>query len=344
MEGFSSESTGTSTPGKTGVSDTMGCAKSAADDGATAPALPSDKTGWAGVTIAGVAVTATVATGGADGADCTATGIVERRPTEDFSPESTGTSTPGKIDCSDPVDSVTAAADVGAIATTSSMGVAGCDGATIAAAGTLGTATAVTGRTALTTSGVTMTGTLESLAVVAAATGTDATAGPTGFRHPLVSGVAVALAADFVVGISRRPVEVTDAAGVGKATAGAAPTVDLVAVGAATVRWRDCARAGATGTSCPVKSVRLMVVGQKVLGASGGRVEMDGWTSAPTVAMATGSSRAVGALASVVAGSALVEGMPLRSALAFISKSTANPSLVAKSGVVGAGVSSAGLQ
>jgi hypothetical protein len=230
--------------------------------------------GTAGTRAAGATVA--FANGCTAVAGGTAIGIFERRPMEGFWLAGSGASTPGKAVCSRSAGCAMTAAGVGTAATVWPTGIAGCDGATIAAVGALGTAAGATWRTGLTTSGVTMTGTLESLMVVAAAIGTDATAGPAGFRHPLVRGVEVALAAAFVVGISRRPAEVTEAAGVGKAAAGAAPAVDLVGFGTVTIRWRDCARAGATGTSCPVKSVRLLVVGQKDTGASGWRVEMVG--------------------------------------------------------------------
>jgi hypothetical protein len=175
--------------------------------------------------------------------------MVGLRPMESFALGSAGTSTPGKIGCSDPVDCAMAAADVGATAPASSAGIDGCDGATLSAIGTLGTAAGVTGKTGLTTTGV-----IALLSAVRAETGADCTTGPTLFCHLSVSGDGVALAPAFVAGISRRPAVVTEAAGVENATAGATPAVDLAAFGTVRLRRRDCVRAGATGTSCPVES------------------------------------------------------------------------------------------
>ena len=57
---------------------------------ATTTGWPTGKVGWAGATVLGVGATATVTTGGADGADCTATGIVGPRPTEGFASGNAG--------------------------------------------------------------------------------------------------------------------------------------------------------------------------------------------------------------------------------------------------------------
>jgi hypothetical protein len=78
-------------------------------------------------------------------------------------------------------------------------------------------------------------------------------------RHPLVSGDGVALAPVFVAAISRRPVEVTEAGGVGNAPAGAVPAVDIVALGTVRLRRRDCIRVVATGTACRVESSSTLV-------------------------------------------------------------------------------------
>jgi hypothetical protein len=130
---------------------------------------------------------------------------------------------------------------------------------TTAVAGTLGTAVRVIGETGSITTGVGMTGAFETLAVVESETGADCTTGPATLRHPLVSGAGVALAPVFVAAIPRRPVEVTEAAGVENATTGAVLSVDIVALGIVRLRRRDCIRVVATGTACPVGSSSTLV-------------------------------------------------------------------------------------
>ena len=98
-----------------------------------------------------------------------------------------------------------AAADIGAIATASFTDIAGCDGATLSAAATLGTAAGVTGKTGLTTTGAATTGVIALLSAVRAETGADCKTGPAMFCLPPVSGDGVALAPAFVAGIPRRP-------------------------------------------------------------------------------------------------------------------------------------------
>jgi hypothetical protein len=295
--------------------------------------------GNAGAIISAVAATTTVAAGGADGADGTAAGIVGSRPMDGFASESTGTSTPGKIGCADPVDCGRAAADVGAIVTASSTDIAGCDGATLSATATLDTAAGVTGKTGRTAAGAATTGVIALLSAVRAETGADCTTVPAVFCFPPVSGDGVALAPAFVARIPRRPAVVTEAADVKDATAGATAAVDLAAFGTVRLRRSDCVRAGATGTSCPFESSSTLV-GQQAVGTSDWWPEIVGWASAPTVTVAAGSPRTVSALVSVVAGSPVVVARLPRSALAFISNSTATPSFVPKSGVADGIVSS----
>ena len=212
--------------------------------------------GWAagfagcdGAVIAVAVAAAAFVTGWAVGVGGTATGVIELRPMEGFSPADALVSIPVKIGRAVAVDCAPSATGVAMSVTAWPMGTVNCDGAATAAVDTPDTAAGAIGETRLTVIDGSMTGARGSFAVVEAATGADFTTISLALRHPPVSGAGMVFAPVFVAAIALRPGAFIAAADVGKAAAGVVPNVDFVASGTVSSDQRDCTRAGTAGTA-----------------------------------------------------------------------------------------------